>query len=438
MSYTEFGTDSMKNILILSHSDPGKTAGILSMDVYRSIEKMPEFHVEMISNLPNTSPVKFEGVRSIWSKRAYELSRFPTRVRKKINRITGSGKVLATDPKYCVLQHGLDKENKMTSKIIRKLRKKPDVILVTFMQGFLTFKNLLELHQEFNCKIIVYMMDMAPLTGGCHYAWDCTRYFNNCGKCPAYYSETENDQSRSNWEFKKASISKTPIELIGGSQWLLDQALKSGLFKDCKWHKLFTPIDSDLFKPRPKHDARKQLGIPVENHVIFFGANSVTEERKGFRFLLEALEQLNNLLSETDRKVHLAIAGSGMPDQEFPLEHTALGHLSHQQLAMAFAAADIFVSPSIEDSGPMMVNQSIMAGTPVVAFKTGVALDLIDDGKTGFLAECGNSEQLAEAIYKILTMSAPDQEGMRENCRLLGVSSMSIECFGTGLKNCLV
>lgn len=427
----------MKNVLILTHSDPGKTAGVLAMDVYKSIERLPNHYVEMISNLPSTSAIRSENIKSIKSKQTYELGRFPARVKSKVGRVTGIRKNPVTDSKYCVLQYRLDTENKMTSRIAQKLQKKPDVILVMFMQDFLTFKNLLELYQRYNCKILVYMMDMAPLTGGCHYAWQCTRYFNNCGKCPAYFSDSENDQSRINWESKAASISETPIELIGGSQWLLNQAEKSKLFKDSKMHKLFTPIDSELFKPRSKPETRRQLGIPIESKVIFFGANSVNEERKGFHLLLEALNSLKSQLAESEHQVHLMIAGNSIPDVSLPFTFTNLGHLSLQKLALAFSAADIFLSSSIEDSGPMMVNQSIMAGTPVVAFRTGVAIDLIDDGKTGFLAELGNSSHFAKGILKILALSESGREKMHNHCRELGLSTMTFEAFGRGLNNCM-
>ena len=70
-------------------------------------------------------------------------------------------------------------------------------------QKFLTFKNLFEINQKTKAPIALYMMDMATVTGGCHYAWDCKGYLNNCGSCPGIYSDDPNDISRKNLLFKK-------------------------------------------------------------------------------------------------------------------------------------------------------------------------------------------------------------------------------------------
>ncbi|HEY5124202.1 MAG TPA: glycosyltransferase [Ignavibacteria bacterium] len=71
-----------------------------------------------------------------------------------------------------------------------------------------------------------------------------------------------------------------------------------------------------------------------------------------------------------------------------PFEYLYLGYVDNTfGIASAFQAADVFVCPSIEDSGPIMINQSIMCGTPVVVFEMGVATDLVETGITGFRAK---------------------------------------------------
>lgn len=53
------------------------------------------------------------------------------------------------------------------------------------------------------------------------------------------------------------------------------------------------------------------------------------------------------------------------------------GFLSENELFEVYCAADVFMSTTIADSGPMMVNYSIACGTPVVSFPIGVAQDLV-------------------------------------------------------------
>jgi glycosyltransferase involved in cell wall biosynthesis len=60
----------------------------------------------------------------------------------------------------------------------------------------------------------------------------------------------------------------------------------------------------------------------------------------------------------------------------------------------------------------MMIPESMLCGTPVVAFDTGGAPDLIRPGGTGYLARYKDSGDLAEGICRLLMDRHPGQ--MRE------------------------
>ena len=62
---------------------------------------------------------------------------------------------------------------------------------------------------------------------------------------------------------------------------------------------------------------------------------------------------------------------------------------------------------SIEDSGPMMINESIMCGTPVVCFDMGVARDLVHTGRTGYRAALRDSSDLAFGIREVGDRTRP-------------------------------
>jgi glycosyltransferase involved in cell wall biosynthesis len=94
---------------------------------------------------------------------------------------------------------------------------------------------------------------------------------------------------------------------------------------------------------------------------------------------------------------------------------------NNEQLAAAYQAADIFVCPSIEDAGPMMINQSIMTGTPVVSFEMGVALDLVITGETGFRAKLKDSADFARGLNDILQLDDKAYRKMCSTCRELGL-----------------
>jgi glycosyltransferase involved in cell wall biosynthesis len=71
----------------------------------------------------------------------------------------------------------------------------------------------------------------------------------------------------------------------------------------------------------------------------------------------------------------------------------------------------------------MMINESIMCGTPVVAFEMGVAPDLVHTGQTGYRAKLKDNEDLAKGIAQILGLSKDAYDAMSNNCRELGLRS---------------
>ena len=110
--------------------------------------------------------------------------------------------------------------------------------------------------------------------------------------------------------------------------------------------------------------------------------------------------------------------------RDLPLEHRWLGHLDDEHaLAAAYQAADLFVCPSVEDAGPMMIPEAMLCGTPVVAFNTGGAPDLIEHGRTGFLAELTRADALATGIESMLQqIRTPDYATVRHQAAAKALS----------------
>jgi glycosyltransferase involved in cell wall biosynthesis len=72
------------------------------------------------------------------------------------------------------------------------------------------------------------------------------------------------------------------------------------------------------------------------------------------------------------------------------------------EAALIYAAADVFVAPSVQDNLPNTVMAALACGTPCVAFKIGGMPDLIEHKQNGYLAHPFAIEYLAQGMAWVL------------------------------------
>ena len=408
------------NILIISTQNPFKTSGIVAFNLYNGLKDEKNNVKVLIKDY-----AEFESADFVSMETAFDVKKkkWKDRFERALRRFGIVNRLDRTHPDYHIQDFDQTVQYYSTKKILKKISFKPDVILYLFQQNFLTAKNLYELNKLTDAKIFWYLMDKAPLTGACHYSWDCNGYISGCGKCPALYSNKSKDQSSINFRYKNKYLSKTNIEIIAATELQMKQTSVSGLYSNKPIHKILLSIDPEVFSFVPKNIAKGKFNISSDKKVIFFGGTSITDSRKGMKYLIESLMILKENFNLPFDNILLIIAGnSNILFDSLPFEMRHLGFLANnEQLASAYQAADIFVCPSIEDAGPMMINQSIMTGTPVVSFEMGVSQDLVISGKTGYRANLRDSFDLAKGINSILELDHVAYQEMCLNCRELGL-----------------
>ena len=94
------------------------------------------------------------------------------------------------------------------------------------------------------------------------------------------------------------------------------------------------------------------------------------------------------------------MAGAGSLDLGRPCRE--LGRLDEVGMAVAYAAADVYVHPAIAENLPNAVVESIACGTPVVAFDVGGIPDAVRHLETGYLARPGDPRDLAHGIATLV------------------------------------
>ena len=307
----------------------------------------------------------------------------------KMRKMLAFGKA---DPKYIMF----DMQISMVSakKILRLYGKRPDIIRLGWVTDFVSAKTVKELQTLTGATINYSMVDNAPIGGGCHYPWDCQGYTKDCFPCPAL--SASNKRAQKTLFFKHQYI--TPDMVISGTTNDINRAGRSLLFKDAK------KVVSYALRPNPYHftkvEGRTFFNIPDDRYVILCGASSITAERKGFKELIESLELLKQ---QTDiNRITILVAGGGCGDFPTGYDVRMLGKLSLEDLFRAYACADLFLCPSLEDSGPMMINYGIMAYIPVVAFEMGIALDVIRHKENGYIAKWRDVKDFANGILYCL------------------------------------
>jgi glycosyltransferase involved in cell wall biosynthesis len=407
------------NILIISAPDPYKVAGTVAYNLYKGLNDRGNT-VKLVVNAYGKYPDP--GITCMQTYGDVLFKKVKNRYLKFLNKFI---KVLKKkDSDYSIQDLDETIEHYRAKDILKKAGFKPDVILYLFPQNFLNAKNLYELNKLTGAPVYWYLMDSAALTGGCHYSWDCKRFTTGCGKCPGLFSEDENDQTAINFRFKNHYLSLTDISIVSATEWQYRLALESLLFKEKAMEKILLSVDPEVFNCIPKKEAKKKYGIPDDKKVIFFGSAFLNERRKGMKYLMDALKILKQTGNAAYNNILLLIAGNDFDliKNELPFDYRYMGLLANnEQLAEAFQASDIYVCPSIEDSGPMMINQAVMCGIPTVAFDMGVAKDLVITGVTGHRAKLMDTNDLARGISTVLLLDEISYNQYAENCRKLAL-----------------
>ena len=312
-------------------------------------------------------------------------------------------------------------------KMLEMIPYKPDVIIAHWIAIFASVSTLRDMNRISGSPILWYFMDMAPMTGGCHYMLGCDGYTKQCGNCPQLSVGKDDDLSRLQWERKKSIIQDLNIVPVLASSWQKEKLDRSSIFKDKRSEIIHLGIDVDIFCPRAVSQARSILELPLGKKIIFFGAQYIDEKRKGIQYLLDALKILYEVLDDNKAlrdEILIVTAGreQSIETLEIYFDHQHVGFLNGDELlASAYQAADIFVCPSMEDAGPMMVNESVLCGTPVVSFDMGVSRDVVRTNETGYLAKLGSADDMASGLLKMLELDTVDYDLVRKNCREYGL-----------------
>ena len=267
--------------------------------------------------------------------------------------------------------------------------------------------------------------DMNAFTGGCHYDLGCGKYTAQCGACPQLGSDNKNDLSHVIWKRKQRifrKLASDQLRIVALNQWMAHEILRNDLLRRFAVTIIPNGVDTNVFAPHDRAACRSALGIPQNARVILFIANEVMIRRKGFALLRQALD---GVAGQIEHLVLLS-AGEGKPRLATNLAHVHLGKIvDDHMLARVYAAADIFVIPSLQDNQPNTVLEAMACGIPVVGFANGGIAEMVRTGVNGSLVPTGAVRALREALLELLQHSEM-RANFSNNCRRIALEEYTL------------
>ncbi|WP_309609398.1 glycosyltransferase [Flavobacterium sp.] len=255
-----------------------------------------------------------------------------------------------------------------------------DIINLHWVAGILDYSTFFE-----NCnKPIVWTFhDMNPFQGLFHYKNDEVANAKTASKLD---DEIKLVKAKAIQKIQKGVV-------VTPSKWMLVAARESKVFSHFTKTHIPNAIDFTVFCPQDKTSLRAKHHIAPNDFVLLFVAEDVSNIRKGFYLLQEALVNLKKT------PITVLAIGKGVIPVNENIKIISLGEISSPvAMAACYAMADAFVLPSLEDNLPNVMLEAFACGIPLIGFSIGGIAEHTKIGFTGVLANEISSLSLAEAI----------------------------------------
>ncbi len=144
--------------------------------------------------------------------------------------------------------------------------------------------------------------------------------------------------------------------------------------------------------------------IPDDGRQILLFVGRITAEKS----VTQLIESFPHIAAKIPN-AHLVIIGSGPLDKEirklaqkYASGITIWGECYGNELLGWYARADVFVNPSITENFCTSNNEALASGTPLVLAKSPSAVEHVEPGINGFIAEANDPIDFANKVITIL------------------------------------
>jgi glycosyltransferase involved in cell wall biosynthesis len=326
-------------------------------------------------------------------------------------KVKGAGRLRAILPLMTSLEkmknrwHGMENCYGYNSDSLLTLTpEQPNVIHCHNLHGgYFDLQSLIYLSRE--VPVILNLRDCWLLTGHCAHPLNCERWLSGCGDCPdlSIYPRIRYDATQVNWKKKRDIYHQSQLYIVANSQWMLNQARKSGLV-GMDYCVIENGIDLSVFKPGNRVEARADVGLPTTAKVIMFAANGVRKNLwKDYRTMEDAIVYLAKYYKSG--KLIFLFVGEQSKDKKIGdnIIVKFLGFLQDTYLMTKYyRCADVYMHAAKAESSCRTVTEALACGIPVVATAIGGIPEQIEDGINGFLTRPSDPQDMAYRTQMIL------------------------------------
>lgn len=299
--------------------------------------------------------------------------------------------------------------------------KEADIIHCHNLHG--NYFNLANLEKISKLKPVVWTLhDMWAATGHCAHSFDCQKYQSGCDRCPRLdvYQKISYDNSSALWKQKKEVYSKSKLNLVVPSLWLKNTIAKS-ILNSHPINLIYNGVNINLFKLQDKMKIRDKLCLPRDKKIILFladaGKNNIW---KGWEYAAELAQSRE----EDEDVLFLCVGGTKANLNNISFT----GYISDpKEVAKYYAAADVFLFPSLAENFPLVVLEAMACGLPILAFRIGGVPESIIHKKNGYIAEYRSQADLENGLIWLLSLSRDEKEKISQNCSERVRNNFSLE-----------
>lgn len=336
------------------------------------------------------------------------------------NNITEGVQTIRIGHKWDYMLHGLyarltDRNGfaskRATTKFISQIEEyKPDIVHLHILHGYyINIRILFEYLKEKDIPVVWTFHDEWAFTGHCpcFRKIKCDKWKTECHHCVQRKEHPVSlfvDRSKKNYYDKKSLFTGLNRMIIAApSKWMAEM-VKESFFREYEVAVVHNGIDTSCFRPK-QSNIKKKLGM--EDKKIVLGVSSTWVEAKGF----QDFQVLSKYLDEEYQVVLVGV--DEKQKEQLPKEMIGIERTDNvEELAELYSAAEVFCNLTYDDNYPTTNLEAVACGTPVVTYRTGGSVEIVEETGYGSVVEQGDVREAARAITELRNLPRK-KEGFR-------------------------